>query len=120
VLSKWEPDEKFKEALFRALEETNVNTKGITVALVDGNYMASLKERFFGVRETTDVLTFTYDDVKEVVVCPSFLKNDPYEIARRIFHGILHALGYDHKVKTKAPKMKKLEKILMETFRKYF
>ncbi|NPA80163.1 MAG: hypothetical protein GXO29_03840 [Thermotogae bacterium] len=119
-LSDWEPDEKLKEAVLGALEDVGVDAGGITVAFVDRDYMASLKERFFGVKESTDVLTFTYDDVREVVVCPAHLGYDPHEIARRIFHGILHALGHDHKVKSKAPKMEKLEKALMEAFRRRY
>ncbi len=119
-LSEWEPGDRFLAAVLSALEEVEVDASGITVALVGGDYMADLKERFFGERATTDVLTFAYDDVREVVVCPSHLNYDPYEIARRIFHGILHALGYDHKVKSKAPKMERIEATLMEAFGRRF
>jgi len=119
-LSEWKPEEGFLSAVRLAFEDVGVDTSGITVALVDGEYMASLKERFFGERTTTDVLTFVYDDVREVVVCPSHLRYDPYEVARRIFHGVLHALGYDHKVRSKAPKMERMERALMEAFRRRF
>ena len=119
-MSEWEPGEDFLSAVSLALEEVGVEASGITVAFVDGDYMAELKERFFGERATTDVLTFAYDDVREVVVCPSHLLYDPHEIARRIFHGILHALGYDHKVKSKAPKMERMERALMEAFKRHF
>ncbi len=119
-LSEWEPGESFLSAVSQAFEDAGIDTSGITVALVDGEYMASLKERFFGERATTDVLTFVYDDVREVVVCPSHLRYDPHEVARRIFHGVLHALGYDHKVKSKAPKMERVERALMEAFRRRF
>jgi len=35
------------------LRKFEINTEGITVAFVSGDYMADLKERFFGERQTT-------------------------------------------------------------------
>ena len=119
-LSGWNPPEGFVNVIEDILRGFEIDTEGITVAFVTGDYMAELKERFFGERRTTDVLTFVYDDVKEVVICPSHLNYDPHEIVRRVFHGILHAIGYDHKVKSKAPKMERLESELMKAFRERY
>lgn len=112
-MSGWKPRRGFWKSLETALE--GINTRGVNVILVDGEYMRRLKKRFFGKGELSDVLTFIYD-VKEVIVCPEYLGFEEVEVARRIIHGILHALGYDHKVKTKAKEMEDLEKRILEKF----
>ena len=88
--------------------------------MVDGDYIRRLKREFFGEDKTADVLTFVFDNVKEVVVCPEHLGYDEVEVARRIIHGILHALGYDHKVETKRANMERLENKVMAKFLKHF
>ncbi len=119
-LTDWRPPRGFWEAVRRSFERVGIDPEGITVAFVDEDYMASLKGRYFGERKPSDVLTFRYNGVREVVICPSFLKHDEYEIARRIFHGVLHALGYDHKVRTREREMERLETALMEGFKDLF
>ncbi len=117
-LSGWKPRRGFWKSLDMALE--GIDTRGISVILVDGEYMKGLKKRFFGKEELSDVLTFVYDGVKEVIVCPEYLDFNEVEVARRIIHGILHALGYDHKVKTKVKEMEDLEKRILENFLSIF
>ncbi|MEO0138455.1 MAG: rRNA maturation RNAse YbeY [candidate division WOR-3 bacterium] len=117
-LSGWKPRRGFWRSLEAALR--GINTRGIRVILVDGEYMKGLKKTFFGKEELSDVLTFVYDGVKEVVVCPEYLNFDEVEVAKRIIHGILHALGYDHKVKTKVKEMEGLEELILEDFLSLF
>ncbi len=117
-LTNWKPRRGFWACINRALE--NFDTNNVTLVFVDLEYVRKLKRDIMGLEEGADVLTFVYDDIKEVLVCPEFLNFDELEIARRIIHGVLHALGYDHKIEGKALIMEKLEEEALEVFKRCY
>jgi ssRNA-specific RNase YbeY (16S rRNA maturation enzyme) len=117
-LTSWKPKRGFWVCINEALK--GLDTRGITLIFVDLEYIKRVKREIFGVEEGADVLTFVYDKVREVLVCPEFLKFDEVEVARRIIHGVLHALGYDHKVESKAGKMEEMENFVMEIFKRCY
>lgn len=97
----------------RALEVLGVDAE-LSLTLVQPERMAELKERAFGVRERTDVLSFPIDDpadpgpgpvvLGDVVICPAVADRQARALGRRfddelatlLVHGILHLLGRDH------------------------
>jgi len=117
-LSDWKPKRGFWKAIRESLRD--LNTRGINLVFVDEGYMRDLKSKFYGKDEVSDVLTFVYDDTKEVIICPSFLGYDDVEIARRIIHGVLHSLGYDHKIENRAKDMMALEEKIFNEFMERF
>ncbi len=117
-LTNWKPRRRFWACINRALENLDTNT--VTLVFVDLEYVRKLKREIMGLEEGADVLTFVYDGIKEVLVCPEFLNFNEIEIARRIIHGVLHALGYDHKIKSKALIMEKLEEGALEVFKRCY
>lgn len=91
----------------------------VAVAFVDEIEMVALNERYRGLSEPTDVLSFSAEDEEdgwpdpvgeraedrgEVVVCPAVVERyaqekdgDPEtQLGWTIVHGVLHLLGYDH------------------------
>lgn len=99
----------------RALRMLEVPAEAaLTVTLVDEPGIAELKEQAFGVRRSTDVLSFPMDDLDDpmpgplvlgdVVICPKVAARQARglgvelqdELRHLLVHGILHVLGRDH------------------------
>lgn len=86
----------------------------LSIALVDVGRIAELKERAFGHRAPTDVLSFPLDDpadpmpgpvlLGDVVICPAVALRQARALGRSLHaelvallaHGVLHLLGRDH------------------------
>jgi len=117
-LTNWKPRKGFWKCVDRALKD--FDTRGITVVFVDLGYIKDIKGKILGIEEGADVLTFVYDGFKEVLVCPEFLDFNEVEVARRIIHGVLHALGYDHKIESKVGKMEEMETKALEAFKQCY
>lgn len=127
-----------EEAVF-GLAEAVLGGEGaagdLTVAFVSEQTMAELNDRYRGLPEPTDVLSFPHgadDDwpagdeeegeyLGDVVVCPAYAAVNASEegislaeeLRRLVVHGVLHILGYDHE--TDAGEMLALqEKLLVE------
>lgn len=117
--------EKYLPKIEEAFSESTTST--INVVFVSSEYIHSLNKEYRNVDSVTDVLSFNIDGKEllgEIYICPEYVKaNHPeltfhIEILRLIIHGILHLLGYDHKVelndetKDKEVMFVKQEKIL--------
>lgn len=84
----------------------------LSVALVDRARIAELKDRYYGERRATDVLSFPMDPpdtpapaiLGDVVICVDVAERQARALGRPVqdelehllVHGILHLAGYDH------------------------
>ena len=108
----------------------------LTVAFVSEEVIADLNQRYRGVSDPTDVLSFpTGDDddwpdvdtdgdggdyLGDVLVCPALARANAHEdgiapgeeLRRLIVHGVLHLLGWDHE--TDRGEMRGRESTLLE------
>ena len=90
----------------------------LSISLVSPEEIRKLNKKYRKTDKSTDVLSFTYQDSGEIVLCPRVIKenakkygeNFKKELARVLVHGILHTLGYNHEKGAKeAEKMRKKE-----------
>jgi probable rRNA maturation factor len=97
----------------RALDAVGIpESHSLSVALVDRERIAGLKERYLGERRATDVLAFPMDPPEapgpallgDVVVCVEVAERQARALGRPLereleellVHGILHLAGHDH------------------------
>jgi len=125
-------DEEFlKKVAQKALIGENKEKLDLSIVLVGQTRIRKLNKKYRQNYRATDVLSFTYDDSGEVIICLQEIKKNakkfksatelPLAEARRkksakpsssfekelslvLIHGILHLLGYDHEKSEKAAK----------------
>jgi probable rRNA maturation factor len=104
-----EPVALFCAALLRSLNHPN---HAVSIVFVSARMMRTLNSRYRNRDYPTDVLSFSYGDVKidqipflgEVVISPEIAVRQAIqwgvsperELRKLLVHGILHLLGYDH------------------------
>lgn len=87
----------------------------LSIAIVGPNKIKELNKKYRKKNRTTDVLSFSYDNSGEIVICFREIKKNAKkfgftfkkELAKVLVHGILHLLGEDHE--KEAEKMQKKE-----------
>ncbi|HZX14705.1 MAG TPA: rRNA maturation RNase YbeY [Thermodesulfobacteriota bacterium] len=102
------------------------NNKDLCITFIDDKGMRKLNSTYRGIKKTTDVLSFPQDgpDIRslgDIIISVDTAKRHARfykislerEIIKLIIHGILHILGYGHKKKNDASKMRKKEKELV-------
>ena len=103
------------------------SNKDLCITFLDDKGMKELNSTYRGIKRTTDVLSFPQDgpDIRslgDIIISVDTAKRHAQfckislqrEIIKLIIHGILHILGYDHKKKNDASKMRKKEKELLQ------
>jgi len=108
-LTKTKVNKKFlKEIAKKVLEKESVGRqeKGleVSIALVEPKKIKELNKRYRGKNQTTDVLSFSYNNSGEIIICPKevkknskrFSSNFQIELTRVLIHGLLHLLGFHH------------------------
>ncbi|HLE25033.1 MAG TPA: rRNA maturation RNase YbeY [Thermodesulfobacteriota bacterium] len=103
------------------------SNKDLCITFLDDKGMKELNSTYRGIKRTTDVLSFPQDgpDIRslgDIIISADTAKKHARfykislqrEITKLIIHGILHILGYDHKKKNDANKMRKKEKELLQ------
>ena len=99
-------DKKFlKEIGQKILEKRGEEDKDLSIALVGQKKMRELNKNYRKKDKPTDVLSFKYNSLGEIVICPEVVRKNAKkfnsafkkELVRALIHGILHFLGYDHK-----------------------
>lgn len=88
-------------------EFSEYKSSQVNIIFVDSDYIRSLNSQYREMNSVTDVLSFNIDAEEllgEVYICPEYIKtthpeyDQKEETLRLIIHGILHLIGYDHKV----------------------
>ncbi len=116
-------DSKSEGILKSVLQSEGVNSGDISIVFGNTKLLKELKNRFFNINCTTDVIAFRLNEYEEkfiegeIYICLPVAKDNaesfgqPYEkeIARLIIHGGLHLIGYDDKTKVEQQKMQKME-----------
>jgi probable rRNA maturation factor len=135
--SSMEVDENFiKKVALVVLEMEEVPKEAeLGITLVNKEEIKRLNKEFRGVNRTTDVLAFPLESdleqafksphlwlLGDVVICPQtaceqakmFGGSLGEELALLTIHGVLHLLGYDHKVPSEAQKMREREEEILK------
>lgn len=107
-------------------------TTELSVALVGGEEMAGLNEKYLGRPGPTDVLSFYMGERSEdvfilgdVIVCPeeaakrreSYGFGESDELLLVLTHGILHLMGYDDETEEDNRKMDERQRMLLATWK---
>ena len=110
------------------MQSERIESCDISIIFGNKKLLQELKNRFFNIDNTTDVIAFRLNDYQkkdiegEIYICLSVAKENaeyykvPYqkEIARLIIHGGLHLIGYQDGTKCKRQEMQKLEDKYLE------
>jgi len=115
----------FKNIITKATEMEGYGGGEISIAFVNNEKIKELNKRFRNKDEVTDVLSFPMDDeiLGDIIISAerALSQSKDYghsfkrEICYLVTHGILHLLGYDHKIEGEKEEMrKKEERILKE------
>ena len=105
------------------MQSERIESCDISVIFGNKKLLQELKNRFFNIDHTTDVIAFRLNDYQkkdiegEIYICLSVAKENaeyykvPYqkEIARLIIHGGLHLIGYEDGTEIERQEMKNLE-----------
>ena len=98
-------DEKaLRKIAERVLAEEKKDCTELSVSIVGPEGIKRLNKKYRKIGKPTDVLSFTYNDAGEIILCPQVIKENAKkygedfkkELNRVFIHGILHILGYDH------------------------
>jgi len=89
----------------------------LSVVLISPSKIKELNRKYRKKNKVTDVLSFIYDDLGEIVICLKQVRENakkfglPFktELAKILIHSVLHILGYDHKSQKQAAIMEKKE-----------
>ena len=120
-------DKKFlKKIGEEVLKKEKKDSKDLSIALIRQKEIRELNKNYRKRDKSTDVLSFKYNTLGEVIICPEMVRanakkfNSTFkkELARVLIHGILHLLGYSHETDAaKAKKMRKKEEDYLLQFK---
>ena len=101
----------------------------LTIRLVDRDEASALNQRWRGINEATNVLSFPATDVEhaapdllgDLVLCIPVLeaearaqgKSLETHAAHVVVHGVLHLLGFDHEQESQAQEMEDMERAVL-------
>jgi len=105
------------------MQSERIESCDISIIFGNKKLLQELKNRFFNIDNTTDVIAFRLNDYQkkdiegEIYICLSVAKENaeyykvPYqkEIARLIIHGGLHLIGYEDGTNDERKNMRELE-----------
>jgi len=107
-----------RESSFAKATEDKEKDFDLFITFVGSKEIQKLNKKYRKIDRPTDVLSFTYINNGEIILCPQIIKQNAErfgesfkkELIRVLIHGILHILGYNHeKGGKKAEKMRKKE-----------
>ena len=89
----------------KVLKEENKKELELSIALVGQARIKGLNKKYRKKDKPTDVLSFSYGDAGEIVICPEEVRKNAEkyhstfkkELDRVLIHGIWHLLGYNHR-----------------------
>lgn len=123
-------ENKSVEILMHVLESEGIKSGDISIIFGNKKLLQDLKNKFFNIDQTTDVIAFRLNKYEEkniegeIYICLPVAKenaeyfDEPYEkeIAKLIIHGGLHLIGYDDKSNVERQKMRELENKYLRNF----
>ena len=117
-LTSLEVDEKFLKRVVGLVLNREKKEKKLSLVLVGQKRIKELNRKYRKKNRATDVLSFSYGDSGEVVLCLGIIRKNakeyglPFkkELARILIHGLLHLLGYGHQ------KIRKKEEYYLSKF----
>lgn len=110
-----------KTTLHRIAKDHNAHIKHLQYIFVDDEYLLELNNRVLKHDYYTDIITFDYSENKhlegEIYISTDRVADNAIqfnaafhvELARVVFHGVLHMLGYKDKSKQDKSNMRKAE-----------
>jgi probable rRNA maturation factor len=135
---------EINESSLIALADFALNSMGIhndsdlSISLVDEDEMSALHVRWMDEPGATDVLSFPMDEMRpnsaangpgmvgDIVLCPDFASRQAAQAGHSLHeelelltvHGVLHLLGYDHRVDAEKKVMFDLQDDMLMKWRK--
>lgn len=102
--------------------------QNIELVFVSDSSMREYNRKFAFKTKTTDVLSFDIDGTYVIIVSVDMAKKNAIlygeafedEVVRYVIHGILHLLGFDHKIETSFKEMREKEEEMMEKWKTYY
>jgi probable rRNA maturation factor len=125
LLAAWE---LMAAAVMRALHEAGRVRRPLPeileVSLLDDEAMARIHLEFMDVEGPTDVITFPYGDLGEILIgvetaarqAGEYGRSLREEISLYLIHGILHLAGYDDQTGDGAAEMERLQEDLLTQY----
>lgn len=121
---------KFNDAFLLICNEEQIKQCSINVRIMDDKEMQELNKKFRGKDASTNVLSFTNEDISkpitgnlgDIAISYEFVKNESEELdvdfddhmIHMLIHGVYHILGFDHESNTMAEVMENKEIKLLE------
>ena len=121
---------KFNDAFLLICNEEQIKQCSINVRIMDDKEMQELNKKFRGKDASTNVLSFTNEDISkpitgnlgDIAISHEFVKNESEELdvdfddhmIHMLIHGVYHILGFDHESNTMAEVMENKEIKLLE------
>lgn len=120
-LTKERINKKFLRKVAQIVVRGEKEKLDISIAIMSPKEIQFLNRRYRKKNSSTDVLSFGYDDLGEIVLCPSVIKKYAKNskltfknnLSSTLIHGVLHLLGYDHE-------KSKQEAIVMENKQNFY
>jgi ssRNA-specific RNase YbeY (16S rRNA maturation enzyme) len=97
---------KIKRLIEKVLAAEDRQFTAVNVILTDDQYLTRLNEMYFKKKRATNVISFNLGEVSEIYVSED-RAGDVYELYYFILHGLLHAIGYDHRDRREDRSMEK-------------
>ena len=121
---------KFNDAFLLICNEEQIKQCSINVRIMDDKEMQALNKKFRGKDASTNVLSFTNEDISkpitenlgDIAISYEFVKNESEELdvdfddhmIHMLIHGVYHILGFDHESNTMAEVMENKEIQLLD------
>ena len=121
---------KFNDAFLLICKEEQIKQCSINVRIMDDKEMRELNKKFRGKDASTNVLSFTNEDISkpitgnlgDIAISYEFVKNESEELdvdfddhmIHMLIHGVYHILWFDHESNTMAEVMENKEIKLLE------
>ena len=115
------PKDIFKKQIKQIINDASKDAEEINIIFCRDEYLYEMNKKYLGHDYYTDIITFDYcrdnfisgdlyisvDRLKENAL--KYKVSFIYEVARVVFHGVLHLVGYNDSSKEERNNMKKME-----------
>lgn len=112
------------------LQDLNLSLQSLEINFIDSSEMKELNKKFLSHDYSTDIITFNYSELTDLIDGEIFISLDDARINARVFkaqfieeigrlivHGILHLIGFDDSTSAEKKKMKNYENRLLKKYK---